>query len=602
MRRKATRPPDPARLPRRGRRADGGPEDPRRQGADPARGGPADHARDDHRGGAAGGRDGPICCWRWRRTETTSARPGSTSRPACSRRPRSPSAELAALLGRLEPAEILAPPTCRLGEWAGRRAPESTPPPPLVARRRLAEAFGVASLDAFGSFTDAEAMAAAMALDYVRATQAGTLPRLSRPAPQGRAGPAGDGCGDPREPGDPARPRRRHACTRCSRAVQRTLTAAGARLLAAWLAAPLTDPEAIAARQDAWSWLLADPDAAAQPARGAACSAGHRPRAGPAVVGTRRPARPRRRCATDLPPPSGAAAALEGPLPAALAEAAHGGSRSTRRSGPLLAAALADPAPAAPRGRRRDPARLRRGTRRRAGAARRQPAGARELQLDYAQRYGVASLKIRHHAQLGYVIEAPAGAVEKLRGHPDLTLRQGMANGARFTTPELSDLDRRIAEAGRARRRARARRVRPSGERGAGARRCAGRLRRRARPCSMSRSPRRSSPKPGTWCRPVVTERRRVPDRGRPPSGGRSGARRPRRLRAERLRPLAGPARAAAHRARTWRASPPSCGRTRWSSMLAQAGLPVPAEAAAIGVVDRLFSRVGAADDLARGR
>jgi DNA mismatch repair protein MutS len=37
-------------------------------------------------------------------------------------------------------------------------------------------------------------------------------------------------------------------------------------------------------------------------------------------------------------------------------------------------------------------------------------------------------------------------------------------------------------------------------------------------------------------------------------------------------------------------------------AVLAQAGLPVPARAARIGVVDRLFSRVGAADDLARGR
>ena len=36
--------------------------------------------------------------------------------------------------------------------------------------------------------------------------------------------------------------------------------------------------------------------------------------------------------------------------------------------------------------------------------------------------------------------------------------------------------------------------------------------------------------------------------------------------------------------------------------MLAQAGLPVPAAGARIGIVDRLFSRVGAADDLARGR
>ena len=37
-------------------------------------------------------------------------------------------------------------------------------------------------------------------------------------------------------------------------------------------------------------------------------------------------------------------------------------------------------------------------------------------------------------------------------------------------------------------------------------------------------------------------------------------------------------------------------------AVLAQAGLPVPAESAHIGAVDRLFSRVGAADDLARGR
>ena len=37
-------------------------------------------------------------------------------------------------------------------------------------------------------------------------------------------------------------------------------------------------------------------------------------------------------------------------------------------------------------------------------------------------------------------------------------------------------------------------------------------------------------------------------------------------------------------------------------AVLAQAGSFVPARAAHIGVVDRLFSRVGAADDLARGR
>ena len=37
-------------------------------------------------------------------------------------------------------------------------------------------------------------------------------------------------------------------------------------------------------------------------------------------------------------------------------------------------------------------------------------------------------------------------------------------------------------------------------------------------------------------------------------------------------------------------------------AIMAQAGLFVPAQTAHIGIVDRLFSRVGAADDLARGR
>ena len=35
--------------------------------------------------------------------------------------------------------------------------------------------------------------------------------------------------------------------------------------------------------------------------------------------------------------------------------------------------------------------------------------------------------------------------------------------------------------------------------------------------------------------------------------------------------------------------------------IMAQAGMYVPAETAVIGIVDRIFSRVGAADDLARG-
>ena len=70
-------------------------------------------------------------------------------------------------VGRLDPAEILAPADLPLGDWDPKRAPEPGFPPPANARRRLAEAFGAASLDAFGTFADAEAVAADVAEGYV---------------------------------------------------------------------------------------------------------------------------------------------------------------------------------------------------------------------------------------------------------------------------------------------------------------------------------------------------------------------------------------------------------------------------------------------------
>ncbi len=204
-----------------------------------------------------------------------------------------PVAELSALLGRLEPAEILAPAGFDLGDYAARLAPEAIPSPPLIARRRLAEAFGVASLDAYGSFADGEAIAAALALDYVRATQAGAMPRLSRPAPQGRAGALAMDAAT-RASLEIVRARDGGTAHTLLASVQRTLTAAGARLLAARLAAPLTDTAAIAARQDAWSWLLANPDAANRLRGGTASRTRHGAGARPAFARQGRAARSRR--------------------------------------------------------------------------------------------------------------------------------------------------------------------------------------------------------------------------------------------------------------------------------------------------------------------
>jgi DNA mismatch repair protein MutS len=623
---------------------------------------------------------------------------------------------LPGLLGRVEPSEILAPPGVALGEWEARRAPTREPSPPSAARTRLAEAFGARSLDAFGSFSDAEAVAAVLALDYVRATQAGRLPRLSPPVPLGEA---------------------RHlaldAATRASldilrardgdgpslfSAVSRTLTAPGARLLAQRLAAPLTDPGAIGRRQDGWCWLLEAPAALAA-LRAALRGVPDMARALGRLSlgrGTARDlaavrdglaaadaARAALAAAKSHGLPTGSVGAeglgLPGGVPAGMLAAARqvlAGKRPARGSAArphadgaprpvtpeagmteadtteadtgrlaalrmLLARALVEQPPVRDDGHavaagfdgKLDAERALRDDSRRVIAT---------LQLDYAQRYGVASLRIRHHAQLGYVVEAPAVAVETLRAHPDLTLRQGMANGARFSSVELGELDRRITEAAEragARERAVLARlvadVLAEGDAIAAAAAALAGL-------DVAQSAARLA-EGGRWCRPVVSAdvAFRV-EAGRHPvveaalaglPSAAAGSARPVRARRagagameragvgtadagmtgaageeaddDASGPATSPAAGPADQPEATVFQPNDCdlsperrvllltgpnmaGKSTFLRqnalivILAQAGLPVPADRARIGVVDRLFSRVGAADDLARGR
>jgi DNA mismatch repair ATPase MutS len=611
-------------------------------------------------------------------------------------------ADLPSLLGRLEPAEILAAGTLPLGEWAARCAPDVVPSPPLVARRRLAEAFGVASVDAFGSFTDAEAIAAVMAVDYVRATQAGTLPRLAHPAPQGAVGLLSMDAAT-RASLEIHRARDGGSLHTLLGTVQRTLSPAGARMLAGWLSAPLTDTAAIAARQDAWSWLLAE-RAAADRLRAALRSAPDIARAlarlsvnrgGPRDLAALRDglaaaraaamvlsapaahahphAQPRAQSpapnAQSRPPNAHAQShaahartqshaphsnVMAGPDPAIPTTAnsatdgrvkpghdgavgpGHDGALTSGHDGPLgpspdgvlagelsvalppalqtasaalhldpsleqrLTDALADPAPH----RLDDGNAIRAGFDAELDAERGLRDDSRRtlatLQLDYAQRYGVASLKVRHHAQLGYVIEAPAASAEKLRNFPELTLRQGMANGARFTTPELSDLDRRIAEAGeRAAIRERAvfaHLVQEALAHADALAACADALAFLDAVQSAAKLA-----ESGTWCRPEVTDSDEfLVKSGRHPvveaalAGHAAFVPNDCDLSPEqRVLLLTGPNMAG---------KSTFLRQNALIVVLAQAGLPVPAENATIGVVDRLFSRVGAADDLARGR
>jgi DNA mismatch repair protein MutS len=509
-------------------------------------------------------------------------------------------ADLPALLGRLDPAEIVADEAIHVGPWDERRGADVPPAParPEDARRRLAEAFEVASLDAFGSFDDAEAVAAALALDYVRRTQAGRLPHLARPQPQGERGVLA-----------------MDAATRASleisetrsgetsrhtllASIRRTVTPGGARLLAAWLHAPLAEQSAILARQDAWDFLLSH-GALTDRLRQSLRAAPDLARALARVAlkqGTPR----------DLAAISDGlriAAELAGLLPADLPPL-MAGARSVLAALPdlagYLAGALADPVPA----RLEDGRAIAPGFDAELDAERSLRDEQRQIlarvQLDYAERYGVASLKIKHHAQLGYVIEVPSAAAERLRDRPELVLRQGLAAGARFTSTELSELDRKIAAA--ADRAAARERVvfdhlvdRTLKDR-VGISACAAAL---ALVDVLQAAARLAE---GTgWCRPVITEaedfrilggRHPVVEAalaGKTPFVPNDCDLSP----GQRLMLLTGPNMAG---------KSTFLRQNALIVVMAQAGLPVPAASACLGIIDRLFSRVGAADDLARGR
>jgi DNA mismatch repair protein MutS len=505
--------------------------------------------------------------------------------------------ELFALLGRLEPAEILAPSNLELGDWSTHRSAETVPSTPLIARRRLADAFATASLDAFGTFSDGEAVAAAMVLDYIRSTQSGKLPRLSRPEPQGLAGTL---TMDAATRGSLEILRSRDGNTQHTllAALQRTLTAAGARTLAAWLSAPLTNRETIVARQDSWSWCAANQDAANR----------IRPvlRTVPDIaraLGRLSAGRGNPRDLAAIRDGLAAAAEIAGMLPDPLPPGLDSAKAAIPVGSELSAAlsdALASPVPA----RLDDGGAIRTGYDGQLDAHRTLRDESRQviarLQLDFSQRFGVASLKIKHHAQLGYIIEAPAIAVEKLRGFPELTLRQGMANGARFTTPELSELDQRIREAAeQAAAREKivfehlVRRTLEDADRIAA---CADAL----AFLDVCQSAARLA-QSGNWVRPEITDGEdfRI-EAGRHPVveaaiAGQTAfvANRCDLSPDQRLMLLTGPNMAG---------KSTFLRQNALFVVLAQAGFPLPAESAVLGIVDRLFSRVGASDDLARGR
>src|SRR6185437_14580486 len=176
---------------------------------------------------------------------------------------------LASTLAALAPSEILVPDRLFADEGVGAalKAAGGLVQPmaqalaePSASEARLKRLYGVETLDGFGALSGAEVAALGLIAAHLEATQGGRAPALSAPR---RAGEADVMAIDPatrasleieRTQGSVGGGGGRDGSLLS--AIDRTVTAPGARLLAARLARPLMSPEAIDARLDAVEWLL----------------------------------------------------------------------------------------------------------------------------------------------------------------------------------------------------------------------------------------------------------------------------------------------------------------------------------------------------------
>ena len=161
-----------------------------------------------------------------------------------------------------------------------------------TAERRLAAYFAVATTEAFGAFSRLELTAAAACITYVERTQLGARPPLSPPT---REAVGATLMIDAATRANLELMRTLSGERRGSliAAIDRTVTPAGARLLSARLAAPLTDPDAIAKRLDAVALFVGDARGTRGRARTTRRRAGSGAFAGAPRLATRRSARSR---------------------------------------------------------------------------------------------------------------------------------------------------------------------------------------------------------------------------------------------------------------------------------------------------------------------
>jgi DNA mismatch repair protein MutS len=520
-----------------------------------------------------------------------------------------PTASLGAVLARIAPGELLLPERLLakpdLVELFQPHKDDLTPQPSARfdsenGRKRLEALYGVRELAGFGAFTRAEVAAAGALVDYVELTQQGKLPALRAPKRFGS--------GDVME--IDAATRRNLELTgsltgdrngSLLAAIDRTETGAGARLLADYLAAPLTDPLEIEARLDAVGFFagaerlregLRDElrlcaDMARAMARLGVGRGGPRDLA--ALRDTLRVSAGLRallRQADFTTPP------LIASLERDLGEHYALVDRLTRALAPDLPLLARDGGFVASGyvAELDELVKLR-------DDSRRLVAG---LQARYAAETGIASLKIRHNNVLGYHIDIGPNHAAKMGA--GFIHRQTLASSMRYSTVELGELEAKIASAAD---KALALEMKLFEDLVAEALGQAGEI-------ACAAAALAALDVAAALAELAVNERYARPQIDDSTAFAIKQGRHP--VVEQALLRAAGPSFVAndcdlQETQRLWLLTGPNmAGKSTFLrqnaiiAVLAQMGSFVPAEVAHIGVVDRLFSRVGAADDLARGR
>jgi len=507
------------------------------------------------------------------------------------------SGELAAELARLSPAETIADSSVPgLQTNAGKGGFDS-----LEGERALKERFGLATLDGIGAPTRAELAAAGGLLTYLDATQKGAGILLDAPRRVSRSAHMVI---------DAATRDSLELCRSASGTVAGSLlgeidrchTAAGRRLLAADISAPLTDRSEIERRLALVAWLHEDalrrervrtalkamPDFARALARLTAGRGSPRDlavlrdglSAAEALSAELTGEADRPQLLDSLIPRLAGHDALIEQLRRALVEsppidASKGGYIAETYDSSLdtLRSAASD-------GRR----------------------AIAVLESRYRDSTGIPSLKIRHNAVLGYHVEVAARHADKLMA-PDsgFTHRQTLAGVVRFNSPELHGEASRVLEAGAHALAAEAAHAEEltqltisSTQRILGTADAIARI-----DVAASHAQRAAE---GGWSKPRMTDEACLEiEAGRHPVVETALSHTGERFVANDLR--------LGSDDRLWLITGPNMGgkstflrQAALVAVLAQSGGFVPASTATVGIVDKLFSRVGASDNLARGR